>query len=446
MDRKLQVFVSSTYKDMNEERQAAVEAILEAMHIPAGMELFTASNKSQLETIYKWIDDSDIFCLILGGRYGSIDKDSGKSYIELEYDFAVKMKKPCFTLVIHEDYLDEKVKKMGREVIESLNGQLLKKFKDKVQNKMCNFFTSLDSLKLIITKSLNEIAKKKSLVGWVKSDNIDFDLYSAKKLEIENKKLKKELSLLQLFPNQGLKLKSSDILENQFPHYVYKYESISEIYAVRKNEVKIPAYFLHQNKGSLSFWVFITDKFLNSKKNKHLFSHCNNEGRLAPFIGIEPGLNEYGEIEYERKYLNLFTIRHSNKKNQENSKGIFTFMVSDNFGNTSQIYTEKPIKTGWHMFCIGWSKDEGEAKFYIDSDCIGQIKLSNWPKEVCKNCFLGTWPNLNEAYYINTSCGNLFIFNDKLDHNDVNTLYNFSRPKVMFRLTPVDKPASVNLP
>jgi Domain of unknown function (DUF4062) len=37
--RKLQVFVSSTYVDLKAERQAAVEAIVTAGHIPVGMEL-----------------------------------------------------------------------------------------------------------------------------------------------------------------------------------------------------------------------------------------------------------------------------------------------------------------------------------------------------------------------------------------------------------------------
>lgn len=35
MNKKLQVFISSTYTDLTEERQAAVEAILDAGHIPA---------------------------------------------------------------------------------------------------------------------------------------------------------------------------------------------------------------------------------------------------------------------------------------------------------------------------------------------------------------------------------------------------------------------------
>lgn len=57
----------------SEERRAAVQAVLDAGHIPAGMELFKAGNQSQLATIYKWIDASDVYMLILGGRYGSIE-------------------------------------------------------------------------------------------------------------------------------------------------------------------------------------------------------------------------------------------------------------------------------------------------------------------------------------------------------------------------------------
>src|ERR1700751_4385994 len=98
--RKLQVFVSSTYSDLREERQAAVEAILTAGHIPAGMELFAAGDQSQMNVIKRWIDESDVFLLILGGRYGSIDPKSKKSYIQLEYEYACEMGKALFAVVI----------------------------------------------------------------------------------------------------------------------------------------------------------------------------------------------------------------------------------------------------------------------------------------------------------------------------------------------------------
>ena len=90
MNKKLQVFISSTYTDLRDERQAAVEAVLLAKHMPAGMELFTAGDESQLQVIKRWIKESDIYLLILGGRYGSVEPISGLSYSEIEYDFAVE--------------------------------------------------------------------------------------------------------------------------------------------------------------------------------------------------------------------------------------------------------------------------------------------------------------------------------------------------------------------
>lgn len=98
--KKLQVFVSSTFSDLIKERQAAVEAILTAGHIPAGMELFTAGDESQMEVIKQWIDESDIYLLILGGRYGSIEPITGKSYTQLEYEYALSKGKPFFACVI----------------------------------------------------------------------------------------------------------------------------------------------------------------------------------------------------------------------------------------------------------------------------------------------------------------------------------------------------------
>ncbi len=119
MKKKIQIFISSTYTDLIEERQAAVSAILKAGHIPAGMELFTAGDESQMETIKRWIDESDIFMLILGGRYGSVEPTTSLSYTELEYDYAVTSGKPFFAVVIDDKALEQKVKDRGRDVIEN---------------------------------------------------------------------------------------------------------------------------------------------------------------------------------------------------------------------------------------------------------------------------------------------------------------------------------------
>ena len=74
-DVKYQVFVSSTYDDLIDERKEITQAILEADCIPAGMELFPASNKPQWEFIKSVIDESDFYLVIVAGRYGSEGTD-----------------------------------------------------------------------------------------------------------------------------------------------------------------------------------------------------------------------------------------------------------------------------------------------------------------------------------------------------------------------------------
>jgi len=83
-----QVFVSSTYADLQEERGRVIQTLMEMDCIPAGMELFPAVDEEQFEFIKKVIDDCDYYLLIIGGRYGSTTEE-GVSYTEEEFDYAV---------------------------------------------------------------------------------------------------------------------------------------------------------------------------------------------------------------------------------------------------------------------------------------------------------------------------------------------------------------------
>lgn len=172
MKKKLQVFVSSTYKDLIEERQAAVSAILEAGHIPAGMELFAAGDESQWDAIKRWIEASDVYMLILGGRYGSIEPVSSLSYTELEYDHAIRLKKPLFAVVIEQSALDERVKSKGTEVFELANPAKFGAFRNKVLSKMSSFFTDPKDIKLAAHKSIRHLEERHQMVGWVSGADV----------------------------------------------------------------------------------------------------------------------------------------------------------------------------------------------------------------------------------------------------------------------------------
>jgi len=101
MEKRYQVFVSSTYEDLREERQEVMQALLELDCIPSGIELFSAANEDQWNLIQGIIDDCDYYVVIIGGRYGSIGP-TDISYTQLEYEYAVRQNKPIIAFV-HKD-------------------------------------------------------------------------------------------------------------------------------------------------------------------------------------------------------------------------------------------------------------------------------------------------------------------------------------------------------
>lgn len=169
--KRLQVFISSTYTDLIEERQAAVEAILTAGHFPAGMELFTAGDESQMDAIKQWIDESDIYLLVLGGRYGSIDPKSGKSYTHLEYAYALQQEKPLFACVLTEQAIDTKVKFSGKSVLEMNDSGKFKEFRELVLSKLVKMCDDKKDIKIAVGETLANLARSDRLIGWVRADN-----------------------------------------------------------------------------------------------------------------------------------------------------------------------------------------------------------------------------------------------------------------------------------
>ncbi|MGL5964394.1 MAG: DUF4062 domain-containing protein [Fusobacteriaceae bacterium] len=198
LKKKYQIFISSTYIDLIEERQAAVEAIVKMGHIPAGMELFKAG-KSQWQTITKWIDESDIYILILGGRYGSINLAEGKSYTHLEYEYALSQGKPAFALVLEDDFINKKEQE-NPELAEVVNKEKYEEFKELVKTKIVKFIEDIKDIKIELPENVRNLEETCHLEGWSKGGNPEEGLkYLEKILKIteENQKLKAKITLLE---------------------------------------------------------------------------------------------------------------------------------------------------------------------------------------------------------------------------------------------------------
>lgn len=248
MKKKLQVFVSSTYTDLIEERQKAVEAILDAGHIPAGMELFKAG-KSQMETIKKWIDESDVYCLILGGRYGSVEEKSKLSYTQLEYQYAISKGKPSFAIILDVSMLHKKKSQNPTGVYFETgeNEKKYKEFKEEVGKKIYRVAKNTSDIATCIHLQLNEILSTQSeeLAGWIRGikgvdkepvrvtqkaaenmeiSEIDITLENKKgKLMEVDEKIRKSPQDAQLYMERAELLVSMDRnnLQKAIPDYLY---------------------------------------------------------------------------------------------------------------------------------------------------------------------------------------------------------------------------------
>ena len=165
MDKRYQVFVSSTFTDLKEERKAIIEGLLNAKYIPAGMEMFAASNDEQFKYIKKIIDTCDYYVLIVGARYGSINPSTGKSFTEQEYDYAVEKGIPVLAF-LHDDPYNLPVEKRDDE-----NRELLDKFRNKVSDgRLCKMWhTSSELISSVIISLVEEVANNPQM-GWTRGN------------------------------------------------------------------------------------------------------------------------------------------------------------------------------------------------------------------------------------------------------------------------------------
>ena len=177
MKKKYQVFVSSTYEDLKEERAAVTQCLLDNNCIPVGMEQFPASNMSQMEYIEKMLDDCDYYILIIGGRYGSLD-DDGVGYTEKEYNYAQQKGIPVMAFVnLHPE-------KLPNEKCEHANIEKFKAFRDRVRNakKLVKGYSDIGDLKANVVTAVNAAIREYPGIGWVRAT----DLLQEENLEMGN--------------------------------------------------------------------------------------------------------------------------------------------------------------------------------------------------------------------------------------------------------------------
>lgn len=164
--RRYQVFVSSTYEDLKEERRHVIQALLESKCIPAGMELFPAASIEQWELIKRVIDESDYYIVIVAGRYGSRGAD-GRSYTEMEFDYAIATGKSVMGFY-YENVLDLPGMKLERT---DAGRKELDRFTAKVKSKLCRSWRTPEALGSAIKSAIFSEIEFNPQPGWVRASS-----------------------------------------------------------------------------------------------------------------------------------------------------------------------------------------------------------------------------------------------------------------------------------
>lgn len=175
MEKKYQIFISSTYEDLKEERKKVEDTILSMYQFPIGMEMFSAADGEQWEIIKETIDSSDYYILIIGHRYGSVIKEgeyAGISYTQKEFRYALEKKIPVLAF-----FIDNSVSITPEKMEQDINKKKkLEKFKDEVKTgRLVEWWENKYDLANKVTNALNKQISRKDRPGWIRTQSLEKD-------------------------------------------------------------------------------------------------------------------------------------------------------------------------------------------------------------------------------------------------------------------------------
>ena len=135
------IFISSTYKDLIDHREAVSDVLMRMKRQFSAMEFFGSRADEAIPACRKEIEKCDILVGIYAWRYGWIPLGDELSITEQEFDMAIELKKSCLCYIVSSQHpwppsLVDKGK----------NAEALENFKTKVSKLVRSEFTTPDNL------------------------------------------------------------------------------------------------------------------------------------------------------------------------------------------------------------------------------------------------------------------------------------------------------------
>lgn len=153
--KRLTVFISSTFTDLKEYREAARSAILSLRNHASDMIYWSADERDPTALSLDELRQSDLVILLLAHRYGTIPPSETRSITEIEFDTAKEAEIPIIAFLVDKDH-DWPGSRFGWKQY----GKLLA-FKEKVEQHCTpKFFTTPESLGALVTQAVANFDKR----------------------------------------------------------------------------------------------------------------------------------------------------------------------------------------------------------------------------------------------------------------------------------------------
>lgn len=297
MDKRYQIFVSSTFEDLKDERKKIIEAILNFNHIPAGMEMFTASNDEQFEYIKKILKTCDYYVLIVGGRYGSVNPVTGISYTEQEYNYALELGLPILAFV-HETPFD--LPQIRRD---DHNRELFSAFLARIKTgRMVKYWSNIDNLISSVLLGLTYEISNSPGLGWVRGGE---ETNSELLKQLNDLRLEKE-EIQKKYEDIKVKEQNTEILIDNLAGMDELYTIYFRNYDDQKYQKECTWHNIFSLVGSYLYSALSYDQFCTSLESAFEI-YCINQNSAQT---IKTQLLAQGLID-------LFTEKDSDGTNQE---------------------------------------------------------------------------------------------------------------------------------
>lgn len=212
-ERRLEIFVGATRRDLGPARTAVINAILEKGHIPSGMELWAAGNRPPLDVIARYLKRCDAHILMVGARYGSpVLGREGLSYTEWEYQQS-RGKRPILPFVYDAQSLkaarakevdkNERTK-LSIDRLDRLRTDLLK---TKYVKEFSNSRSGINKLQKDAILAIDDLLRSADMpidAGWIRGDSPE--ARTARDIA-DNPFLNRELAQLKRFSTLGFRVR-----------------------------------------------------------------------------------------------------------------------------------------------------------------------------------------------------------------------------------------------